>query len=102
MSRIGTALRGSASALLRRPALVGVAISDLAAGFAGDCAGEAVNGCAMAAQGFPALLAVAIKITPDWPAKDEHRDPATDPPDEHRQPNLGGASHSRRTAHARY
>jgi hypothetical protein len=48
---------------------VGVAISDLAAGFAGDGAGEAGNGCAMATQGFPALLAVAIKIAPDWPTK---------------------------------
>jgi hypothetical protein len=56
----------------------------------------------VASQGLPALLAVAIKIAPDWPAEDEHRDPATDPPDEHGQPHLGGASHSRRTAHARY
>jgi hypothetical protein len=93
---------GALSALLHRPAPVGVAISDLAAGFARDGAGEAGNGCPVATQGFPALLAVAIKIASDWPAKDEHRDPATDPPDEHGQPHLGGASHSRRTAHARY
>ena len=44
-------------------------------------------------RGFRPLLAVAIKIAPDWSAEDEHRDPATDPPDEHGQPNLGGASH---------
>ena len=52
---------------------MGVAISDLAAGFARDGAGEAGNGCPVATQGFSALLAVAIKIAPDWPAKDEHR-----------------------------
>jgi hypothetical protein len=68
---------------------VGVAISDLAAGFARDGAGEAGNGCPMATQRFPTLLAMAIKIAPDWSAKDEHRDPATDPPDEHGQPHLG-------------
>src|SRR3989442_11402737 len=27
---------------------------------------------------FPALLALAIKIAPDWSAEDEHRDSATD------------------------
>ena len=79
-----------------------VVISDLAAGLARDGAGEAGDRGPVASQGLPALLAVAIKIAPDWPAKDEHRDSATDPPDEHGQPNLGGASHSRRTAHARY
>ncbi len=63
---------GSASALPRRPTPVGVAISDLAAGLARDGAGEAGNGCLVATQGFSALLAVAIKIAPDWPAKDEH------------------------------
>ena len=87
---------------LLRPAPMGVAISDLAAGLARDGAGETSNGGPVASQGLPALLAVAIKIAPDWPAEDEHRDPATDPPDEHGQPHLGGASHSRRTAHARY
>ena len=46
-------------------------------------AGEAGNRRPVASQGLPALLAVAIKIAPDWSAEDEHRDPATDPPDEH-------------------
>jgi hypothetical protein len=60
------------------------------------------NGCPVATQGFSALLAVAIKIAPDRPTKDEHRDPAADLPIEQGQPYLGGASHSRRTAYARY
>ena len=77
----------SASALLRRSASMGVAISDLAAGLARD--GEAGNRGPVASQGLPALLAVAIKIAPDWSAEDEHRDPPTDPPDEHFQPHLG-------------
>jgi hypothetical protein len=81
---------------------MGVAISDLAAGLARDGAGEAGNRGPGASQGLPALLAVAIKIAPDCSAEDEPRDPATDPPDEHGQPHLGGSSHSRRTAYARY
>ena len=66
---------------------MGVAISDLAAGLARD--GEAGNRGPVASQGLSALLAVAIKIAPDWSAEDEHRDPPTDPPDEHFQPHLG-------------
>ena len=45
---------GSASAVLRRSAPVGVAISDLAAGFARDGAGEAGDRGAVASQGLPA------------------------------------------------
>jgi hypothetical protein len=81
---------------------MGVAISGLAAGLARDGVGEAGNRGPVASQGLSALLAVAIKIVSDWSAEDEHRDPAADPPDEHGQSNLGGASHSRRIAHARY
>jgi hypothetical protein len=51
-----------------------LAISGLAAGLARDGAGETGNGGPVASQGLPALLAVAIKIAPDWPAEDEHRD----------------------------
>jgi hypothetical protein len=64
-------------AFLRRPAPMGVAISDLAAGLARDGAGEAGNRGPVASQGLSALLAVAIKIAPDWSAEDEHRDSAT-------------------------
>ena len=51
---------------------MGVAISDLAAGLARDGAGKAGNRGPVASQGLPALLAVAIKIAPDWSAEDEH------------------------------
>jgi hypothetical protein len=54
---------------------MGVAISDLAAGLARDGVGEAGNRGPVVSQGLPALLAVAIKIAPDWSAEDEHRDP---------------------------
>jgi hypothetical protein len=58
---------------------MGVAISGLAAGLARDGVGEAGNRGPVASQGLSALLAVAIKIAPDWSAEDEHRDSATDP-----------------------
>jgi len=43
----------------------------------------------MASQGFPALLAAAIKITPPGTTQDKPRDPKSDLPDEYGQPLWG-------------
>jgi len=63
----------SASALLHRPAPLGVALPGLAAGPQRHGAGQANNRHPVASQRLPALLAVAI--TPSGPAQDGHRDP---------------------------
>ena len=63
----------SASALLYRPAPLGVALPGLAAGPQRRGAGRASHRRPVASQRLPPLLAVAI--TPSGPAQDGHRDP---------------------------
>jgi hypothetical protein len=63
----------SASAILHRPAALGVALPDLAAGLERHGAGQTRNCDPVASQGLPAPLAVAI--TASGTAQDEHRDP---------------------------
>ena len=63
----------SASAILYRPATLGVALPGLAAGLERHGAGQARNRDPVASQGLPAPLAVAI--TASGTAQDEHRDP---------------------------
>src|SRR5260370_39847345 len=64
----------SASALLHRPASLGVALSTLAAGPERHRAGQARNRDPVASQGLQTLLAGAIKIAPSGSTQDEHRD----------------------------
>src|SRR5882762_854125 len=71
--RHAAAAPGSASALLHRPAPLGVALPDLAAGPQRHGAGEAGNRGPEASQRLSALLAVAI--TPSGTAQDELRNP---------------------------
>src|SRR6266540_1279602 len=63
----------SASALLHRPAPLGVALPGLAAGPQRHGAGQAGNRGPVAQKRLPALLAVAI--TPSGTTQDEHRNP---------------------------
>src|ERR1700730_2210411 len=63
----------SASAILYRPATLGVALPALAAGLERHGAGQARNRDPMASQGLPAPLAVAI--TASGAGQDVHRDP---------------------------
>src|ERR1035437_4795030 len=63
----------SASALLHRPAPLGVALPGLAAGPQRRGAGQTSHRRPVASQRLPPLLAVAI--TPSGPAQDGHRDP---------------------------
>src|SRR5258708_23513295 len=90
---------GSASAFIPRPAPVGVALPDLAAGHRRDGIGQAGDRGPMASQGLPALLAVAI--TPSGATQDRHRNPLFDPPHGPSQPAVGGAPPSPGTAQAR-
>jgi hypothetical protein len=62
-----------ASTFIFRPAAVGVALPDLAAGHRRDDIGQAGNRGAMASQGLPPPLALAI--TPSWTTQDRHRHP---------------------------
>jgi hypothetical protein len=62
-------------AVLRGSAPLGVAVSDLAAGLERHGAGQAGNRYSMASQRLPALLAVAIRITPLGSAQDKPADP---------------------------
>src|SRR5580704_3309716 len=65
----------SASDLRNRPTALDVALPDLAAGLERHGAGEAGDRDPVASQWFPAVLAVAIKITLRGPAQGELRDP---------------------------
>jgi hypothetical protein len=73
------ALRHQVSVLRRqrkgRLQLFGLAVPDLAAGPERHGAGEAGKRDPVESEGLPALLALAIRIAPDWSAEDEHRDP---------------------------
>ena len=66
---------GSREAVLRRPAPLGVALPDLAAGLERHGAGQAGNRDPVASQGLSALLALAIKIPPSGTAQDAQGDP---------------------------
>src|SRR3984893_9790432 len=73
--RATAAAARSASDLRNRPTALDVALPDLAAGLERHGAGEAGDCDPMASQGFPAVLAVAIKITLRGPGQAELRDP---------------------------
>src|SRR6266481_4331964 len=62
----------SASAFIPRPAVVGVALPDLAASHRSDGIGQAGNRCPMASQRVPAPLALAI--TPSGTTQNRNRD----------------------------
>src|SRR5262249_7786444 len=63
---------GRPTAFITGPAAVGVALPDLAASHRCDGIGQAGNRCAMASQGFPPALALAI--TPSGTTQQRNRD----------------------------
>lgn len=68
--RLAAAAAGSRGAVLRRPAALGVAVPNLAAGLEHHNSGQAGNRNSMAPRRLPALLAVVIGITPLGSAQD--------------------------------
>jgi hypothetical protein len=94
VERRAAAAQRSPLALLHRSAALGLAVPDLAADPERHGAGEAGNRDPVESQRLPAILAGVIRIALSGSTEDEHRDPRSDPPDEHGQPALG-SKHSR-------